>query len=694
VTAGDLYWNTVANETRIYNGSAWVAAYLPAAGYMDLTTNQTAAGVKTFSSNPILSGGTANGVAYLNASKALTTGSALTFDGTNISTALGGSYYSANANYGFGTPDSAGLQIFAASGDSIRFGSRSAGTFSEQMRLTSTGLGIGTSSPAQTLHVKTATAATPITLGVLSNATTLPAISFNGAYASTTMAGTYSLSGSLYTTVPSGAAQYFSVADSIKLTLDASGNLGLGVTPSAWGSGSKVIQINRSPSGSPTTVALGDVSNEGIFSRNAYNDGTWKYVLSDVATRYQQSSGGQHQWFTAPSGTAGNAISFTQAMDLANSGGASTLTVNSAINTASAVRLTTNGGVNAGMFLANASVDSSLGFQTAGSERARITSGGVIGINSTNPSTLATRLAALQPSTPSGTLPTYYFNAGWDNQGAQDNIGMLLQYNGGLAPNGSLFSARIGGSYSFTLNNNGNFANQNSRDRPPVYLYAGPTFNSYGQPNTTNAFALGMPLSAIFSEMSMWDGVPVVGQSIRIAGSYGGGSTRDAYGCAVQLTTAFGAAAGYGTSYGYYANVSSNTTANWAFFAAAGDAAKPGGGSWSSSSDARVKTVLGDYQRGLSDLLKLHVVDFEYNGKAETPTDGRRYTGLIAQEAQEVMPELIQRRRAKLNPEDEDYTDILMVDNSSLVYALVNAVRELKSELDAVKAELATLKGN
>jgi hypothetical protein len=162
----------------------------------------------------------------------------------------------------------------------------------------------------------------------------------------------------------------------------------------------------------------------------------------------------------------------------------------------------------------------------------------------------------------------------------------------------------------------------------------------------------------------------------------------------VQLTTAFGAAAGYGTSYGYYANVSSNTTANWAFFAAAGDAAKPGGGSWSSSSDARVKTVLGDYQRGLSDLLKLHVVDFEYNGKAETPTDGRRYTGLIAQEAQEVMPELIQRRRAKLNPEDEDYTDILMVDNSSLVYALVNAVRELKSELDAVKAELATLKGN
>jgi hypothetical protein len=30
---GDLYWNTVANEMRVYDGAAWVAAYIPAAGY-------------------------------------------------------------------------------------------------------------------------------------------------------------------------------------------------------------------------------------------------------------------------------------------------------------------------------------------------------------------------------------------------------------------------------------------------------------------------------------------------------------------------------------------------------------------------------------------------------------------------------------------------------------------------------------
>jgi len=38
----------------------------------------------TASGNVTLSGGTANGVAYLNGSKVLTTGSALTFDGTNL----------------------------------------------------------------------------------------------------------------------------------------------------------------------------------------------------------------------------------------------------------------------------------------------------------------------------------------------------------------------------------------------------------------------------------------------------------------------------------------------------------------------------------------------------------------------------------------------------------------------------------
>jgi len=120
--------------------------------------------------------------------------------------------------------------IFFPAADTIAFAEGGA----EVARFDSSGnLGIGTASPAQTLHVKTSTSATPITLGVLSNATGLPALSFNGAYASTTMAGIYGNGGtstSLYYEVPSGNSHFFGIADVTKMTLDASGNLLVGGT--------------------------------------------------------------------------------------------------------------------------------------------------------------------------------------------------------------------------------------------------------------------------------------------------------------------------------------------------------------------------------------------------------------------------------------------------------------------------------
>ena len=33
LTAGDLYWNSVSSEMRVYSGAVWAAAYLPASGY-------------------------------------------------------------------------------------------------------------------------------------------------------------------------------------------------------------------------------------------------------------------------------------------------------------------------------------------------------------------------------------------------------------------------------------------------------------------------------------------------------------------------------------------------------------------------------------------------------------------------------------------------------------------------------------
>jgi hypothetical protein len=98
-------------------------------------------------------------------------------------------------------------------------------------------------------------------------------------------------------------------AQSTKMTLSASGNLGLGVTPSAWWSGFKAIQFG-------TTGILASGSGVTNFGHNYYFDGTNViYLTSSNASFYQQTTG-QHLWYTAPSGTAGNVISFTQAMTL------------------------------------------------------------------------------------------------------------------------------------------------------------------------------------------------------------------------------------------------------------------------------------------------------------------------------------------------------------------------------------------
>ena len=107
------------------------------------------------------------------------------------------------------------------------------------------------------------------------------------------------------------------VVDS-SLRENGSGNLGLGVDPSAWVSGSQAFENS--------TYA----SSVYGYTRNAYFNGTsWIYVSNSFASRYAQFES-QHLWYTAPSGTAGNAISFTQAMTLGSNSGLSVGTTSTA----------------------------------------------------------------------------------------------------------------------------------------------------------------------------------------------------------------------------------------------------------------------------------------------------------------------------------------------------------------------------
>jgi hypothetical protein len=335
LTSGRVPYATTAglltdSANLAFDGTTLTSAFAgPHNGTVGASTPNTGAFTTlSASGNVTLSGGTANGVAYLNGSKVLTTGSALTFDGTVLLSGAGGTgtnnsilkLSGSNAsNYGAylqflrnGTPtwsignDSA---INGGSSDDLTIYGTSSQRFyasgSEQMRLTSTGLGIGTSSPGYKLDVASGDTSAGQAIRIRANSSAgAGGLQFTDSAASSQYGW---IKGKT-----TGLSFYSGNNTAGDLFLDASGNLGLGVTPSAWGGSYKALQFSAgSFSGNAGAIGL---------EQNAYQNGTnWIYRNTAAASHYE-TYGGAHYWFNAPSGTAGNAISFTQAMTLNASG--------------------------------------------------------------------------------------------------------------------------------------------------------------------------------------------------------------------------------------------------------------------------------------------------------------------------------------------------------------------------------------
>jgi hypothetical protein len=113
-----------------------------------------------------------------------------------------------------------------------------------------------------------------------------------------------------------------------------------------------------------------------------------------------------------------------------------------------------------------------------------------------------------------------------------------------------------------------------------------------------------------------------------------------------------------------------------------GGGAKPGGGSWSSISDARMKDIIGGYDKGLDEILALEPIQYRYkavNIKNYDPSI--EYVGLVAQDVQPVFPEAV----------SEDSVGYLQLDTNAIDYAVINAIQELKAEKDAEIAELKSI---
>jgi hypothetical protein len=274
--------------------------------------------------------------------------------------------------------------IFFPAADTIAFAEGGV----ESARLDSSGnLGIGTSSPTSIGAGYTSVTTSGSTGGgvVFAQAGTQKGAIFNGA-------------NNVYVDVSNSAGNLYlrNTSTGATTTLDPSGNLGLGVTPSAWDTLLKAIIVED------TAVFSGQTNSEGMrLGSNWYYNSGFKYQTSAAASRYDQASGA-HSWHTAASGTAGNAITFTQAMTLDASSnlivGGSTPYLTSAgrgnisIEGSSSAILNFGIGGNLAFYIFHDNTNVNLQnqkngamlFSTNAAERARITAAGQVQINTTS----------------------------------------------------------------------------------------------------------------------------------------------------------------------------------------------------------------------------------------------------------------------------------------------------------------------
>ena len=168
----------------------------------------------------------------------------------------------------------------------------------------------------------------------------------------------------------------------------------------------------------------------------------------------------------------------------------------------------------------------------------------------------------------------------------------------------------------------------------------------------------------------------------------------------------------------------SGTTTFTGNFVVTGTGSKPGGGDWTDSSDARIKNVLGTYDRGLAAVKTLRPVRFTFKGNeipdnagseepptlrdpnapAPTPTPrvrhsphavvatrGQQFVGLIAQECEAAFPEMIALRPAIID--GVPVNDLREMDRTPLIFALVNAIKELSTRVETLERAAAADNG-
>jgi hypothetical protein len=622
-TENNSFRNDVAtafNLTFLRNGTSTATANLPMGGYKLTglgagTANGDSVRYEQVTSAVAITGGTINGAVIGGSTPAAITGTTITAN-TSFAGAL-------NGTVGATTPNTGAFTTLTTSSTvTINGGTANSVAYLNGSKVLTTGSALtfdGTN--FATTGTSSATKLIPTGGSATGNGMYLPA--------SNTLA--------------------WSNNGSETMRLDSSGNLGLGVTPSAWRSTEVAFQFGDISS-------ISNTGNVTKISTNAYwpTSGTATYLQNFNATTYVQGSG-QHVWYTAPSGTAGSAISFTQAMTLDASG-------NLGIGTSSPTSLLHVYGANTtgGMY-----VEDSNSISASPLVRVR---GNRVDTNGSQSFSGGLVLERYMSSGASGLvsgnmLGTIYFGGNYNAAGN-------FTYPASI-------SAVADGNWTST-----------SAAATAIAFYTGSTGQALGTANVS----FGTERMRIDSSGNVGIGLSpstVVRLHVQSAGTtptgfitvFENSSTGDALSIRNDgyISTGLLAASPY--------NATTGGAANLFVFS--------DGGLYRSTSSLKYKKNVLDATHGLKELLTLRPVTYEGKSKAD---EGKTFGGLIAEEVHDAgLAEFVQYA-------DDGTPDALAYGN--MVSLCIKAIQELKAqldesnltltsvkaELDATKAEVAALK--
>ena len=126
-----------------------------------------------------------------------------------------------------------------------------------------------------------------------------------------------------------------------------------------------------------------------------------------------------------------------------------------------------------------------------------------------------------------------------------------------------------------------------------------------------------------------------------------------------------------------------------------GVGAMPGGGPWTASSDARIKDVVEEYALGLAEVVQLDPVVYTFRGNDTATAEGQSahktvaeaktpFVGLIAQEVEAIFPGMVTKLAGFID--GAPVADLRQLNTNELMFALVNAVKELAARIATLEA--------